>query len=85
MTERETIADVRRLSDTCGIAYATWRPGGGVRYRFFAGDAGGTDYFGGSHPLGTSLGAKAAMEWLRGYRAAQLNEAAAAHEGRAAH
>ena len=72
--ERETVNDIRRIAETCGLTFSTYSPGdGATRYRFFEmDDAGGTDYFGGSHPLGTTLGVKESMIWLRGYNACQM-------------
>lgn len=44
-----------------------------TRYRFFPGDD-QSDYFGPSNGIGTCLGVKESMTWLRGYRAAQLRK-----------
>lgn len=72
--ERETIKDVRRIVEACGLAFDTWSPGDGMtRYRFFLkDDPGGVDYFGGSHPLWTALGVKESMIWLRGFNACRI-------------
>lgn len=69
---RETVNDVRRITEMCGLRFATWSPGDGfTRYRFFRGND-PSDYFGPSNGIGTCLGVKESMIWLRGYHAAQL-------------
>lgn len=67
--EKTTKQEMLALARWCGVNVETYSPGDGVtRYRFFIEP---TDYFAGSG-MGTVLGLKDAVTWLRGYQAAMM-------------
>jgi hypothetical protein len=68
-----TEAEMYGLADQLGVHVARHRLNGRPRYRFFSIP---TDFFA-SDGMGTVIGTRSALTWLRGYEAARLlaNEA----------
>ena len=76
MVNINLMGKVERAAYAEGLRVGTWHPGdGATRYRFFretASDADDADYFGGSNPLITVLGRKAAFAFIEAYRLGRI-------------